>query len=233
MTLTKGAKSTFIRELNFNDAENFTSDYYIYDAEGKEIAKIKKVTMEELVLPVYSVGFGCSKVSGEAVLLDDFKMYPTKVGYDFELYDAKTGMQIKELDTANACNTAFRFSWLNATNQEKSYTVMAAYYNGDTLVEEKAISEVKMAPNDDGITTGIVENKTDGQTVKVYLKDNNPAEDEETPNQGGDVTEKPEETDKTLLIIIIAATAAVMVVAVVVIIIVASKKKKTAKPDAE
>ena len=232
VTLTAGSTYTFIREMNFNDAENFTSSYFVYDAEGKLVGSIKKIPVEEFTLPVASVSYGCKNVNGEAVIVDDYKLYPIRVATDFYLYHAATGMPVEEKETAQQGNVAYRLSYLNATNQEKSYTVMAAYYNGETLVEEKVVQEVKMAPNADGILTGVVENATEGQTVKVYLRDNNPAEEEEIPNQGGDVTEKPEENDKTMLIIIIAASAAVVVIAVVVIIIVASKKKKQAEAPA-
>jgi len=244
VTLAGGSKYTFVRELDFSDPNHFTSDYYIYGADGALVAKVMDIPMEELVLPVYSISIGCTKVAGEAVLLDDYKLYPTKVGYDFELYNAKTGIQVTETDKAQSGNVAYRFSWLNATNTEKSYTVMAAFYNGDTLVEEKAINDVKLAPNADGIITGVVENKSEGQTVKVYLRDNNPAE--EVP-AGTEETVTPATPKKGLrreiklggslvveLWVIIIVIAGVLVLAAgAVIIIAAAKKKKTETPDAE
>ena len=54
---------------------------------------------------------------------------------------------------------------------------MAAYYDGDKLVSEEAVKEVKMAADFDGIVTGVVENKQEGKQLLVYLKDNNPIED--------------------------------------------------------
>ena len=234
VTLNPGTKYTIIRDLDFNDPENFTSDFYIYTADGTEVAKIKDVPMEELVLPVYSISLGTVKVAGEPVLVDDYKLYPTKVTAGMELYNASTGMKYAETDKAVSGDTVYRLSWLNATNQEKSYTVMAAYYNGETLVEEKAIQDVKLAPNGDGVIIGTVENKVEGQTLKVYLKDNNPAETDE-PAGGENTTEDPNKgaDGKGNLIIIIAAAAAVVVVVALVVVILISKKKKTAKTDAE
>jgi hypothetical protein len=223
------------------DAANFTCDYYIYDATGTQVGKAKKVAVEEFILPVYSIGMSCKNITG-ALLLDDYRLYASRVSTDFYLYHADTGMSITETEKAQDGNVAYRLSWLNATNTEKSYTVMAAYYNGDTLVSEEAVKDIKMAANFDGIITGVVDKK-DGQTLKVYLKDNNPPEEDEPAAPGTD-TPVPETTpaptgeqdpagDNTKLIIIIAAAAAVIVIAVVIVIVASKKKKKTAEPTAD
>ena len=112
VSLTPGVEYTFIRDMNFNDPENFTSDYYIYDPSGALVGKAKKVPMEELVLPVYSIGMSCTKVTGGAVLLDDYRLYPSRVTTDFNLYNADTGMKIAETDKAQAGNVAYRLAWL-------------------------------------------------------------------------------------------------------------------------
>jgi len=230
VTLSAGVEYTFVRELNFNNTENFTSNYYIYDAAGEMVGKAKNVPIEELKLPVYSIGYSCTNVSGGAVLVDDYKLYPTKVATDLYLYHADTGMEITETGKAQEGNVAYRLSWLNTTQEEKSYTLMAAYYDGETLVSEEAVQEIKMAANFDGVITGVVENKQEGKNLLVYLKDNNPAEPEEGEGPvGGDapVDVGGDKTDPdTQMIIIIAAAAAVVVIAVVVIVIMASAKKK-------
>jgi len=239
VTLSAGVEYTFIREMNFTDPKNFTSDYYVYATDGTLVGKAKKVPIEELVLPIYSISLACSKVSGGAVLMDDYKLYPTKVTADLYLYHADTGMEIAETDRAQEGNVAYRLSWLNATDKEKSYSVVAAYYNGDTLVSETVVQDVKMARDMNGVITGVVKNESEGQTLKVYLKDNNPAEPEENEEKPPVVGDDQNKTDDTgldsKLIIIIAAAAAVMVIAVVVIVIVASakKKKKLAAEPAE
>ena len=237
VTLTAGSKYTFVREMNFTDAENFTCDYYIYDAEGKEVGSAKKITMEELVLPVYSVSFGCAKVTGEAVLVDDYRLYATRVNADFKLYNAATGMKIEKIDQAQSGDVAYRFSWLNATNQEKTYTVMAAYYDGATKVSEEVVKEVKMAANTDCVDFGVVENKQAGKKMVVYLKDNNPAEEkEEFTTPGGDepVDElEPADPNRPMKIIIAGVVAVMMVIGSsgVYDVIRSKKKKKNANQE--
>ena len=227
VALTNGNTYTFVREMNFSDEANFTSTYTVYDAAGNVIGQAKDIPVLEFVLPVASVSFSCKNVSGEALLVDNFKLYPTRVATDFYLYDATTGMEVTDQTVARSGDTAYRLSWQNATNQEKSYTVMAAYYNGDTLVEEKAVQEIKMTPNSDSIITGIVENKAEGQTLLVYLKDNNPAEDAENAPEEDNKTEAPEEEkNNNLILIIVAASAAVVVIAVIIVIVASAKKKK-------
>ena len=229
VTLTPGTKYTFIRDMNFNDLKNITCDYYVYDATGALVGKAKHVATEEFVLPIYSIGMSCTNVTGGVILLDDYKLYPSRVNTDFYLYNADTGMAITETDKAQEGNVAYRLSWLNAANTEKSYTVMAAYYDGETKVSEEVVKDLKLPANFDGIVTGIVENKQEGKTLLVYLKDNNPPE----PIEDEPVIDDPNKTDDagldTQMIIIIAAAAAVVVIAVVVIIIVASAKKKKKK----
>ena len=228
VTLTAGAKYTIIRKTDFTTKDAFTYDLYIYDAEGKEVAKVKKIPLADQNIPVYSLGMTVKNASGAAVLLDDFRIYPTKTATDFNTYNATTGMAV-EAGKADAGNVAYRLSWLNTDQTEKSYTVMAAYYDGETKISEEAVKEIKLPANGDGVITGIVENKQEGKQLLVYLKDNNPAEEEDDliTDKPGD---EPADDEKTGLdskmIIIIAAAAAVVVIAVVVVVVVASAKKK-------
>ena len=239
VTLTAGTRYTVIREFNFTDPEAQTCKYFVYGPDGALLGKTKNVAIEKLVLPVYSVGVSCAKITGGAVLLDDFKLYQTAVATDFYLYDDALGMRITDAEKGNAGDVTFRLSWLNATNQEKSYTVMAAYYDGETLISEEAAQEVKLTANGNGILIGTVEHKQEGKTLRVYLKDNNPAEEEEedVPTTGDDTPAvdepKPDGLDTTTIIIIAAAAAAVVAIVVVIAVVVAKKKKKDAKTDAE
>ena len=218
---------TFVREVDFTKEGAFNSDYTVYDATGKQLGQVKNVPMASLLLPVTTISIGCSNVAGTPVLFDNYKLYPTQCTAGFELYDAKVGTPVTEIDKARAADTAYRVAWMNASLEEKSYTVMAAYYNGDTLVEEKVVEELKLAPGTDGVNTGIVKNETEGQTLLVYLKDNNPAESDDTSTEpGGGILSN---IDNMLIYII--AGAAVLIIAVVVIILVASKKKKKKADD--
>ena len=226
VTLTAGATYTFQRKMNFSDAEAFTCDYYIYDAEGKVVGKAKNIALSQMDIPVYAINMSVKNISGGAVLMDNYKLYQISVATDFYLYNAKSGLEITETDKAQSGNVAYRLSWMNATQTEKSYTVMAAYYNGDALVTEKVVQEVKMTPGMESVLTGIVEN-TEGQTVKVYLKDNNPPEqDEDEVVPGDDDTKKPDNAGLDMTMILVIAAAAVVVIAVVVVVVVASSKKK-------
>ena len=235
VAIEAGKLYTVVRDMDFSDAKKITCDYYVYDAAGALLGKAKNVPVAAITLPVGTVSYGCANVAGEAVLLDNFKLYATGVAADFELYDEETGMQVTDITQAKAGNVAYRLSWLNGTQKEKSYTVMAEFYNGDAKVSEQVIQEVKMAPGFDGVITGIVENKTEGQTVKVYLRDNNPPEEEEggnAPSDKNDDNKGNEQQDEAVidwtLIAIIAGAAVVVIAAVVVVIVVVSKKKKKA-----
>lgn len=229
VTLNAGAKYTAVREFDFTNKEACTCRYYIYDAEGKEIAKTAKVPVPaKWELPIAIIAYGTKGVAGKAVLFDDYKLYATKVNTDFYLYDAHSGMPLADVNAPHDRATAYRFAWLNSTNTEKSYTVMVAYYDGETKVSEEVYKELKLAPNTNGADWGEIENKQEGKTMLVYLKDNNPVEDEDVLTDGGN---KPTTDDEktgldTQMIIIIAAAAAVVVIAVVVIVIMASAKKK-------
>ena len=235
VTLTAGVKYTLLRKMNFTAADAITSDYYVYDAAGNVVGKAKNIAVSKQDLPIYGVNLSVKNVTGGAVLLDDYKLYQDSVATDFYLYDQKTGMEIKEIDKAYNGNVVYRLSWMNATKTEKSYTVMAAFYNGDTLVTEKAVQELKMTPGTEDVLIGTVE-VTEGQTVKVYLKDNNPPEqDDDEFAPGGDGTKDPAGDGLQLdpMIIIIAAAAVVMIAVVVVVIVVVSKKKKKVAASAE
>ena len=234
VTLTAGVKYTVVREFDFTNAEAYTCRYYVYDAEGKVIGKTAKVpTPAKWEIPVTTIAYATKKVTGNPVLFDDYKLYTTKVNTDFYLYDAKTGIPVEtaDMDKPREGATAYRFAWLNSTNTEKSYTIMAAYYDGETKVSEEVVKEVKLAPYFNGFEAGEFENKQEGKKMLIYVKDNNPAEEEDVPTTGGD--EPIVDDDKngsdgldTQMIIIIAAAAAAVVIVVVVIVIVASAKKK-------
>jgi len=182
VTLTAGGKYTFIRELDYTTADAFTCDYYVYDAAGAVVGKAKDIPIADKDIPVYSLGMNVKNPSGAGVLLDDYRIYPTKTTADFTTFNAVTGMAATGSETGNV---AYRLSWLNTAQREKSHTVMAAYYDGETLLSEEAVVEVKMPANGDGVFTGVVENKQAGKVLKLYLKDNNPAEDEDVVTDGG------------------------------------------------
>ncbi len=232
--VSAGGKLKLKRCVDFNNAEAFTSDYAVYDASGKLLGQVKDVPMVQVKIPVEKLNLSVAGVTGDAVLFDNFKLYTNGVGADFELYNAKTGIEYTDLETAKDSNTAYRLSWINATAYEKVYSIVAAYYNGDKLVEEKVVEEIKMAPGTDYVATGVVEVK-DGQTVKVYARNDSQPEPEDGGKPGSNKpgATNPKGDDATLLIVVIAAAVVLLVgIAVAVVLLTkkpAKKKKKSAK----
>lgn len=217
--VSAGGKLTLKRSLDFTKEEAFTCDYTVYNADGKVLGEVKDVPMASKVkIPVGRIGLSVSKITGDAVQLDNLKMYADGVGADLELYNAKTGIQYTDLETAKDSNTAYRFSWMNATDSEKTYSIVATFYNGNKKVEEKVIEEIKMVPGADYVSSGIVEVK-DGQTVKISARND---------SQPGAFTSGG---DDTVLLILVIVIAVVLVAGIVVAVLLLTKKpaKKTAK----
>jgi len=230
----------FRREMNMNNKDAFRSNFAVYDATGAELKRVNDVAA-----PVYkaitTIAFA-TKNADKAVYFDNYALVLTGTATDFELYDERTGMPVasENIEALRDRSTAYRLSWLNATAQEETATVMAAIYNGTTLVEEKVIKEVKMAPGYDGVETGIVD-VAEGQSVKVYLKTTiKKAEDPSTqPTEPTNPTNPTDPTEPTtgdkddkggLSIGLIAViVAAVVAVAGVVVVLVVTKKPKTKK----
>ena len=192
----------------------YTSSYYIYNANGELVGSAENVPMGINTVPVEGIGVTCTNITGEPVLLDNFKLYPTGVAADFELYDASSGIKVTDMEQARAEDTAYRLSWLNATDTEKVYSVIAAYYNAEgKLVSEQVLEEIKMAPGTDGVSTAIVKNETEGQTLLVYLRDGN--------------AEKG--ADPLVTVVTVVAMALVCLLTVVAIVANVKKPKETSE----
>ena len=160
-------------------------------------------------------------------------MFTVGVATDFEVYDAKTGIKQTDLEAIRNQSTAYRLSWQNASGYEKVYSVVAAFYNGEKLVEEKVVKEIKMAPGTDAIDFGIVD-VADGQSVKLYVRNDSQPEPEEN---GKPDANKPGATDSknddTILLVGIIAAAVILIAAVAVAVVMMTKKpakKATKKP---
>ncbi len=222
------------REVDFRDEANFLSSYYIYDAEGAVVCEVKNVPILELDLPVNGIGVTINGFANDPVLMDDFKIYPTGLTAEFEVYNADNGIMLEDMTAAQTSNGAYRLSWLNATNETATKVVVAAYYDANgNLVKEEVVKTIELTANADGIETGIVENTVEGQSLKLYLKNagegSTPGgDDPSTPgatnpsNPGGDT----EDNGNMGLIIGIVAGAVVLIAAVVVVLLVLKKKKK-------
>ena len=223
--VSAGGKFKFQRSMDFNNPEAITCDYSVYDASGKLLGQAKDVPVVALSLPIERVGLSVTKITGEAVQLDNLKLYANGLAADFELYDAKTGIEYTDLETAKDKSVAYRLSWMNATSSEKVYSVVAVYGNG----EEKVIETIKMAPGTDAVATGIVE--TDGQSVKIYARNDSKAD----PAGDDDNTGKPgnsgSNSDNTLLIAVIAGGVVLLALLVVVIVVLTKKKPAPAAEE--
>ena len=170
VSLTAGQKYTVKREVNFTISGAYTCTYSVYNASGSLLGQAANVPMSSnTVVPVPSIGISCAGLTTK-VYIDDYKLYPTGIAKDLEVYNAKTGIQLTSTEKADAASVAYRLSWMNATQTGKKVNVKVAYYNASgAQVSTSTVAAVEMAPGADGVVTGIVENTTG--KVAVYLED--------------------------------------------------------------
>lgn len=147
--ISAGGTYTFKRVLDFRNAH--TSSYYVYDASGNLLGSAENVAINtaNITLPVYKITLATTGAS-DAVVLDDYKLYPTGVTTELEVYNATTGRKITDTTAASTENTAYRLSWMNASSQYK----VARIYDAKTGT---ILKKVDMAPGMDGVVTGVVE----------------------------------------------------------------------------
>ena len=170
VTLTAGQKYTVKREVNFTTAGGYTCTYCVYNDSGKLLAQAANVPMSSnTVVPVPTISMSCSNLT-TTVLVDDYKLYPTGLAQDLEIYNAKTGMPLDVAAKADAASVAYRLSWMNATQNGEKMKVMVARYNSSgALLSKETVKTVELAPGADGVVTGIVQNSANGK-VLVYLE---------------------------------------------------------------
>ena len=217
--ITLGSQYKVKRELDMTVADALTSSYYLYDATGALLASVKDVPMTELKIPMTSISMGCKNIAGEPVILDNYRVYLAGANTNFELYDVANGIEVTDIAVARDKDTAYRFAWVNATAKEKSYAVVAAFYNGDTLVSEQVVKEIKAAPNTEGVETGIVKIETAGQKVLVYLKEN-------ITDEGGKDNGAGSSAEIDWLLIGGAVVVVIMAALVVVMFVINNNKKR-------
>lgn len=230
VTLTPGSKYTLIREMNFSVENAYTSSYYIYGAAGVLLGSAENIPTAQMEIPVYSINLNVKNITGQAVLLDDYRLYPTRVTTDFFLYDAALGLKLEE-SAKHTGSVGYRLSWLNATDADKTYSVIAAYYDGETKISEEVLAEVKLAAGKDGILTGVAEHKQPGKTMLVYLQDNAVPQEPLAVPPGAVPAPEEQPVNRTKQIIIIAAAAVVIAGGATTLVMI--RKKKAKKTDAE
>ena len=228
VNVSKGGKFKVKRLVDFNNEEALVSDYEIYDAEGKLLGSVQDVPFANGVeLPIAGIGISCANVEGDPVLVDTYKLYATGVTTDFELYEKHIGMKIEDLEKATDKEVVARLSWMNATNDDKEYSVVAEYYNGDTKESTKTIKKVQMGHGLDGEEIVEIPAK-EGKSVRVYLKDITKAK-----NDGTDDGAAGAGLSVGAIIAIVAGAAVVIAGAVVGTLLILKKKKAAVAPAAE
>ena len=160
-SLSSGIQYTVKREVDFRTAGAFTSSYYIYDSTGALLGEAKNIPTAIDSLPVTSIYLSCANVN-KKVFVDNYKLYATGVTTDFELYDVKLGYKLGDVTEARTEDTAYRLSWMNATNAPK----VAYIYNVQTGV---IVETVKMKAGQDGVVTGIAKVKA-GSSLQLAVR---------------------------------------------------------------
>ena len=165
LTLSAGQKYTLRREMDFGTN---TCTYSVLNANGSLVKQVKDVSISSVTTPVSAISMSSTSMSTK-VLVDDYKLYPTGIAYELELYNAVTGVQLTDIQVNQSVDVAYRLSWMNAGSATETINVRVAQYdNTGALVADAAIDSVTMKPGYDGVKTGIVENTTG--KVKIYLQ---------------------------------------------------------------
>ena len=157
----------FRRTMDFNDPAAFTACYYLLNDKGAVLAKAENIPAPAFTA-ITSIGFATKKAT-KALALDNFRIAITgSRAADFTLYNVATGLQVADPKGAQSQSTAYRLSWLNASDKVETAKVQVALYENGQLKDHVTVKTIQMEPGCDGVETGIVE-VADGQTVKIKL----------------------------------------------------------------
>ena len=216
MKLNPGSTYTVKRELFMVSEEVaegeeafFTSNYYIYDAEGKLIGSKEGVAIKSFKLPVAKAGFSCENLGNSTAYFDDFKMYAIGFNADFFLYKVDNGLELSDKETARAGETAYRYSWMNASDKAQKVQIVAQVKDAEgNVTSETVIQELTMQPGYDGVETGIY----DAKDTAVVFAVKTLAEEE----KGSDLW----------LYIGIAAVVVLVAAGAAAVVVIAKKKKQ-------
>jgi len=151
---------TFKREVDFRKSNAYTCSYYVYDAQGKLVKEIKDVPMVIFTAPVQSISLKVTGASA-AVLIDDYKLYPTGVSTTFDLYETKFGKNLNNSSAVTTADTGYRFTWMNASGDYKVAKIIDKQSGA-------VIETVQMGPGMDGVATGVV--KANGKSLQLVVE---------------------------------------------------------------
>ncbi len=150
------------REMDFRTEGAYTCSYTILDNVAKKtLAVIENVPIAIQKIPVTDITISVSGAS-HMVTFDDYKLYPTGVTANLDLYDAAYGRTLSDPTAPQTADTAYRLSWMNASTQHKVARIYDAQ-SGATL------QTVEMAPGMDGVVTGIAAGSAE-KTVLVRVE---------------------------------------------------------------
>ncbi len=231
VTLAANTEYTVKRVLDFRTAEAFTCSYYVYDAEGNLLDSAENVAMPTISLPVAKIEFSTVEFDSNTLYLDDYKISVVGLATDLSIYNANTGMEVDDATAAQNTDTAYRLSWLNASNNTVTYNIVATYSDGT----KEILKTVVMKPGSDAVDTGIV--KVNGKSVTITIEevdsiagDDNPGS-QGSPNQGGNGGsgglfggDGENSTTSTLLIIIAALLFVILAGVFVVCLLITDRK---------
>lgn len=154
----------FQREVDFRTIGEYRCSYAVYDTSGDCLGDVDDVPMAIAAIPVTTLEITTTGASS-AVQIDDYKLFPTGVTTNLELYQIDRGRKIADTAAARSQTTAYRFTWMNASDR---YQVARVYDAKSGTILKK----VEMAPGMDGVVTGIVEASASKQIVfAVDIKD--------------------------------------------------------------
>ena len=177
VTLAAGTDYKLVRTLDMRNEGAFVGSYYVYDASGNLLEKVENVGICEMDLPLEEIGISTENFGTNTLYVDDYKLAVLGSAADFEVYDAATGIMVKDATAARETDTAYRLSWLNATAGTKVYNIVANYADGTKQVVET----ITMKPGCDGVNTAIV--KANGKAFALTAEEVEGA-DPDAPIQG-------------------------------------------------
>jgi hypothetical protein len=218
VALTPGSTYTLKRVMDFTNEEAYFSSYYIYDAEGALLGSVENVEACMFKTAVQDISFSTKGFGDKTVNFDNYKLYPLGFAGDLTLYEAEFGMMLDETESAEARNgkTAYRYSWMNASDKEETFQILAQVLDEEgKVVSETVIKELVTQPGYDGVETGIYDAGDQAVVFTAKLL----------------VEEEPK--NNMMLYIGIAAGAVVLIAVGVAVAVVLSKKKKPQTPAAE
>ena len=217
VTLAANTQYTVKRVLDMQTEGAFTCSYYVYDASGNLLDQAENVAMATLKLPVEKIELSVSEFGSNKLYLDNYKISVAGLQADFSLYNANTGMEVEDAAAAQKTDTAYRLSWLNASDATKTYNIVATFSDGT----KEILKRVVMRPGCDAVETGIVK-VADGKSVTITAEvtetsdsdiSGDPSQGGSGTNQGGQ-TGAAEEGPVSVLLIIIAVLLFLILVGV-------------------